>query len=121
MNMPRMSIRNGSRASRMESRWARGPLAPGWQILDMASPYQDYLAEQTAEVLKLFKPVDGLFFDMCWDQPSLGNYAVEAMLKRNLNPEIETDRDKYAHELSIQYMKRFHDMVREFTPGNGLF
>jgi Hypothetical glycosyl hydrolase 6/Beta-galactosidase trimerisation domain len=89
-----------------------GPLAPGWQILDMASPYQDYLAEQTAEVLKLFKPVDGLFFDMCWDQPSLGNYAVEAMLKRNLNPEIEADRDKYAHELSIQYMKRFHDMVR---------
>ncbi len=89
-----------------------GPLEPGWQILDMASPYQDYLAEQTAEVLKLFKPVDGIFFDMCWDQPSLNNYAVEAMLRADLNPEIEADRLKYAHELSLQYMKRFFGMVR---------
>src|SRR4051812_11070068 len=56
-----------------------GPLDAGWQILDMAGPYQEYLAEQTEEILKLFKPVDGIFFDMCWDQPSLCNDAVEAM------------------------------------------
>src|SRR5271156_3822622 len=36
---------------------------PGWQILDMSSPYQEFLAEQTLEVLKRFKPVDGIFFD----------------------------------------------------------
>jgi hypothetical protein len=89
-----------------------GPLAPGWQIVDMASPYQDYLADQTAEVLKVFKPVDGIFFDMCWDQPSLSNFAVEAMAKGNLNPEDEDHRLKYAHELSLQYMKRFFRMVR---------
>ncbi|MCX7048892.1 MAG: alpha-L-fucosidase [Candidatus Sumerlaeota bacterium] len=46
-----------------------GPFNAAWQILDMSSPYQDYLAEQLAEVLKKFAPVDGIFMDMCWDQP----------------------------------------------------
>src|SRR4051794_4878727 len=46
-----------------------GPLAAGWQILDMSTPYQDFAAEQTQEIVSLFKPVDGIFFDMCWDQP----------------------------------------------------
>jgi hypothetical protein len=89
-----------------------GPLSPGWQILDMSSPYQDYLAEQTKEVLKLFKPVDGIFFDMCWDQPSLNNYTVEAMQKENLDPENEEHRKKFAHEVTRRYMKRFYDMVK---------
>lgn len=89
-----------------------GPLAPGWQILDMSSPYQDYAAEQIAEILRLFKPVDGIFFDMCWDQPSLNAYFVEAMLRENLNPELESDRVLYANRLAHQYMKRFHQMVK---------
>src|SRR5690606_25224746 len=37
----------------------------GWQIMDMSSPYQDYLADILAEVLERFAPVDGLFLDMC--------------------------------------------------------
>lgn len=90
-----------------------GPLNPGWQIMDMSSPYQDFLAEQTREVLRLFKPVDGIFFDMCWDQPSLGNYAVEGMIRENLNPEVEADRARYAHQVSIAYMKRFHKIVKD--------
>src|ERR1043165_1271354 len=39
-----------------------------WQVLDMSSPYQDYLADQVDEILEKFSPVDGMFFDMCWDQ-----------------------------------------------------
>jgi len=93
-----------------------GPLGAGWQILDMSSPYQEYLAEQTREVLKAFKPVDGIFFDMCWDQPSLSNYAVEAMLREGFNPEIELDRQKYAHKVAMTYMKRFYKMVKETAP-----
>ena len=42
--------------------------------MDMSRNYPDYLAEQTREILKKFKPVDGIFFDMCWDQPSVSNY-----------------------------------------------
>ncbi|MBC7783499.1 MAG: alpha-L-fucosidase, partial [Burkholderiales bacterium] len=87
-----------------------------WQIMDMSSPYQDFLYEQTLEVLKLFKPVDGIFFDMCWDQPSLGKYAKEGHAKRGLDSGNEKDREKYAHEVSIAYMKRFYKLVRDHAP-----
>lgn len=89
-----------------------GVFAPAWQILDMSSPYQDFLAEQTQEVLNLFKPVDGIFFDLCWDQPSCSSYAIAGMVRRNLNPEKEEDRTRYMHDVAIAYMKRFHGMVR---------
>ena len=83
-----------------------------WQILDLNSDYQEYLAEQTAEVLKVFKPVDGIFYDMCWDQPSVSQAALRAMVKANLNPEKEEDRAKHAHNVALAYMKRFHGQVR---------
>lgn len=93
-----------------------GPLSPGWQILDMASPYQDYLAEQVAEILERFQPVDGLFFDMCWDQPSLSRFAKARMATWGYDPESPTDRAAYARRLSESYMRRFAAMVRASSP-----
>jgi hypothetical protein len=93
-----------------------GPLKPGWQILDMSTPYQEYLARQTREVLDLFKPVDGIFFDMCWDQPSLNNYFVGGMERENLNPANEADRKRYAREVALGYMKRFYDLIKRSSP-----
>jgi hypothetical protein len=89
-----------------------GPLAPGWQILDMSTPYQDYAYEQTQEVLSLFKPVDGVFFDMCWDQPSYTNWFLEQMIEAGLNPEHPGDVVKHSHTLAHQYMKRFYELVK---------
>ena len=97
------------------TRIGRGPLSNvngGWQILDMSSPYQEYLAEQTREILKRFKPVDGIFFDMCWDQPSVSNFAKAQMAEWNLSPEVEEDRIRHAHRVALAYMKRFYDMVK---------
>lgn len=89
--------------------------APGWQILDMATPYQDFLYEQTEEVLKTFKPVDGIFFDMTWDQPSTTKEFMAQMVKEDLNPEVEADRNRYAHLVALRYMKRFHGLVRSHS------
>ncbi len=83
-----------------------------WQIVDMNSDYQEYLAEQTAEILKRFKPVDGIFFDMCWDQASCSHAAVRAMVKAGRNPEREEDRRIHGHAVAIAYMKRFHAQVK---------
>ena len=97
------------------TRVGRGPLSNvngGWQILDMSSPYQEYLAEQTREILKRFKPVDGIFFDMCWDQPSVSNAAKAEMAQWGLNPGVEEDRVRHAHRVALAYMKRFYDMVK---------
>src|SRR5205085_9417788 len=98
-----------------------GPLEAGWQIVDMSSPYQEYLAEQTREVLRLFRPVDGIFFDMCWDQPSVSNYAKEAMEREGLDAEKEEDRNKHAHLVALRYMKRFAKMVKDVTRGATIF
>lgn len=92
-----------------------------WQILDLSTPYQDYLADQLAEVLKVFNPVDGIFFDMCWDQPSANPYFIRAMIKANLNPEKKEDRAEYARQLALIYMKRYHDMVKAANPAAGVF
>jgi hypothetical protein len=97
-------------------RVGRGPLADTrflWQILDMSSPYQQYLAEQTREVLEKFKPVDGIFFDMCWDQPSVSNWAKDQMEQWGLNPELEQDRFRHARRVALEYMRRFHAMVKK--------
>jgi hypothetical protein len=98
-------------------KWAEGVFDAGWQIMDMSSPYQDYVAEQTAEVLAKFKPVDGIFFDMCWDQPSTTRWAIDGMRKAKLNPELESDRARYAHQVALAYMRRLHDMVQASSPG----
>lgn len=88
-----------------------GRFAAGWQILDMSSPYQDYLAEQLAEVLRLFAPADGIFLDMCWDQPSCSKWAFDGMRRHRLNPQSEEDRARYARLVAHQYMARFKKMV----------
>jgi hypothetical protein len=88
-----------------------GPLSAGWYVLDMSSPYQEYLTEVIQEVLDIFAPTDGLFLDMCWDQPSVSKWAIKGMLKQNLDPRIEDHRDLYARRTAHGYMKRYRDMV----------
>ena len=88
-----------------------GPLDAGWYVLDMSSPYQDYLAEITQEVLDRFKPGDGIFLDMCWDQPSISKWAIAGMKAKKLDPRDEVDRNTYARQVAHGYMKRFRDMV----------
>jgi hypothetical protein len=84
---------------------------PGWQIMDMSSPYQDYFADILSEVLDRFSPVDGIFLDMCWDQPSCSKWAIAGMKKRGYDPRKEEDRNRYAHEVALGYMERYRDMI----------
>ena len=97
------------------------PLNAGWQILDMSSPYQEFLAEQTREILKKFKPVDGIFFDMCWDQPTVSNWAVDGMVREGMNPDVEEDRNRSANLVAHRYMARFKRMVHETSPDATVF
>jgi hypothetical protein len=90
----------------------------GWQIMDMSSPYQDYVADQIDEVLRKFAPVDGLFLDMCWDQPSSSKWAIDGMKKKGLDPREETDREKYARMVAHEYMARFRDMLENAQKGH---
>src|SRR5690606_431384 len=84
----------------------------GWQILDMSSPYADFLADQLDEVLRRFAPVDGIFLDMCWDQPSASRWAKDGMRRAGLDPASEEDRGRYARRVAHSYMGRYRDMIR---------
>ena len=95
-----------------------GPAVPGWQILDMSSPYQEYFAEQLAEVLGKFAPVDGLFLDMCWDQVSVSRWALDSIRSRGYDPLDAEDRHRYAREVSHSYMDRFKTMIDD-AQGHG--
>ncbi len=94
-------------------RWSSGPFQAGWHVLDMASPYQDYLADQIDEVIARFAPLDGLFLDMCWDQTSTSPWAIAAMEKANLDPELPESWDIHARQIAHEYMARYE---RQVTP-----
>lgn len=87
------------------------PLRAGWHIVDMSSPYRDFLAEQIEEVMRLFRPVDGIFMDMCWDQPSCSTWALAGMTKAGLDPECEADRSRYAHQVALDYMAQYKKLI----------
>lgn len=93
-----------------------GVFTAAWHTLDMSSPYRQYVAEQLEEILTLFHPVDGLFFDMCWDQPSVSVWAIEGMRRRGLNPESESDRARYARMVAHDYMRAFYRQVKRACP-----
>ena len=96
-----------------------GPFGAGWQILDMSSPYQDYLADQLDEVLRKYGPVDGAFMDMCWDQPSISVWAQRGMRTKGYDPANAKDRAKYAREVAHQYMARYKKMIDQATAKSG--
>lgn len=100
-----------------EGRLAGSPLGAGWHIVDMSSPYEDFLAEQITEVMKKYSPVDAIFLDMCWDQVSCSTYALEGMTKLGLDPTNAVDRDKYALHITHRYMKRYNKLVADLSKG----
>jgi hypothetical protein len=94
-------------------KWGSSAFTAAWQILDMSSPYQDFLADILAEVLERFAPVDGIFMDMCWDQVSCSKWAMEGMLKKGYDPRKDEDRTRYARDVAHQYMERYRNMVED--------
>ncbi len=91
----------------------------GWQILDMSSPYQEYVTGQIEEVLERYGPVDGVFLDMCWDQPSASHWAIGGMKREGLDPRDPGDRARYARSVAHRYMERYSSMIEPaLRPGS---
>ncbi|HTT89631.1 MAG TPA: alpha-L-fucosidase, partial [Acidimicrobiales bacterium] len=91
----------------------------GWQTLDMSSPYQEYLADQIEEVLDRYSPIDGMFLDMCWDQPSSSRWAIAGMKRDGLDPRDPGDRAHYARSVAHRYMERYQSMIEPaLRPGS---
>ncbi len=120
LNHPEWVVRNPD-GSHSKGWGNNGVFVPGWHILDMSSPYATYVAEQTVEILEKLKPVDGVFFDMCWDQPSSSVSAIAGMRKHGFDPASPADRDAYATHVALDYMERFHKLVTDTSPEATVF
>ena len=93
----------------------------GWQTLDMSSPYQEFLADQIDEILGRYGPVDGMFLDMCWDQPSSSRWAMAGMKRDGLDPASALDRARYARSVAHRYMERFSNTIAAYLrPGSAM-
>ena len=92
-----------------------------WQTLDMSSPYQEFVAGQIEEILGRYGPIDGMFLDMCWDQPSSSRWAMAGMKRDGLDPASAEDRAKYARSVAHRYMERFSTMIAaHLHPGSSM-
>ncbi|MEU9044238.1 MULTISPECIES: alpha-amylase family protein [unclassified Kitasatospora] len=98
------------------SRWTTSAFEAGWNVLDLSSPYADYFADQLDEVLRRFAPVDGIFIDMCWNQPSVSRWAVDGMRREGLDPADADHRARYADLVARRYMARYSAMVEKALP-----
>jgi len=88
-----------------------GPLSAGWRAMDMSSPYADYLADQLAEVMNRFNPVDGLFMDITFDVESCSRWATDGMRAEGLDPADEHDRRRFARRVAVGYMERYSKIM----------
>jgi hypothetical protein len=92
-----------------------GPLEAGWRRLCFATPYVDYVSEQTQEVLALF-PTDGLFFDIMHQGPCCCSYCLDGMREAGLDPGRERDRRIFGRRVADALKRRLTGEIRAVNP-----
>jgi hypothetical protein len=98
-----------------------GPLEPGFEHkLCLNTPYVDFLAEQTAEVLQRFD-CDGLFFDIVHQGPCLCERCLQSMARKDLDPASPADRRRHAEQLLDAFKRRMTGLVRQRAPEASIF
>lgn len=95
-----------------------GQLGPGWRTLCFNTAYVDYLQQQVIDLLKHFgAKVDGLFFDILWQDQCLCDQCVTKMLEAGLDPEQAADREHFAIQTEQQLKHRLTQVIHDFAPG----
>lgn len=102
----------------------KGPFeVKGWRMMDLASPYADYVLAQTEEVLQRYGPVDGIFFDIV--RQDLLGYGSIWRLRRMKRDGVDLDDPvqiaAWALALERTFMARAHDLVAGSTPDASIY
>lgn len=97
----------------------KGPFdIEGWRMMDLASPYADYVLAQTEEVLLRYGPVDGIFFDILRQEVD-GYGSVWRLNQMRAEGIDETDTAAviaWGQQLERRFMRRAHDLVLRHSP-----
>lgn len=105
-------------------RHGRTPLQKtgGWLKLDFASPYIDYVIEQTLEVIDLIgDEVDGFFFDIIHQWGVHSPWCMAEYARLGLDPASPADQDRLRHELKARAVTRISDAIRSRKPDVTIF
>ena len=97
-----------------------GPFEPGWKSLCMNSPYIEYVAKQTEEVVKKYN-VDGVFFDITGQDRCFCTYCLARMKELGLNPEDENDQAKLSREIRRNTLNHLYQLVKGHRPKASVF
>lgn len=85
----------------------------GWRLMDLATPYAEYVLAQTEEVLKRYGPVDGIFFDIV-RQDINGHYAAlrrARMLADGIDITNRAAMLAWAQQVERAFMEKAHALV----------
>lgn len=76
-----------------------GQLSPGWKTLCFNTGYLDYLKLQIIDTVNHFgSKLDGLFFDIVWQDPCYCNECNKKMIEKGYDLFNESDRIQFAKE-----------------------
>ena len=94
-----------------------GQLEPGWKTLCINSDYIIYLKDTISDVMDHFTgKLDGLFFDILWQDPCYCNHCLEKMTQQGYDPKNPSDVKKFAEDTEIRTKKEIASYVRSIDP-----
>lgn len=102
----------------------KGPFdVMGWRMMDLASPYADYVLAQTEEVLRRYGPVDGIFFDIVRDHPggSYSTWRLRQMREAGVDVTNPDEVATWSQGIERRFMERAHEMILRDNPNATVF
>jgi hypothetical protein len=90
----------------------------GWRMMDLASPYAEYVLAQTEEVVRRYGPVDGVFFDILrQDAEGYGSvWRLRQMREAGVNEDDSEQIAAFSQEVERRFMDRAHGLVLNHSP-----
>jgi hypothetical protein len=96
----------------LESRWKK--------ICLNNRKYIEYLHKQTEEILKNYN-VDGIFFDIVFQNECVCKRCVYDMIEKGLNPEVNEDRIKFKKIVEYNFLRETFEFVKRIRPDVKIF
>jgi hypothetical protein len=92
-----------------------GPLEASWKTLCFNTPYIDFVAEQTREVLEKYSP-EGIFFDIIFQGPCCCPWCLAGMEAEGIDAADPAGRGGYAAGVLRAAKEKLYGVVREAGP-----
>ncbi len=89
--------------------------------LCLNSPYCDFLKAHCKELLELFAPVEGLFFDIVFPVECTCGYCKRKMTDMGLEPHLAVDRQIFAQKTVDRFVVDMSGFVRSISPNCRIF